>query len=57
MMGRAVNTLLDATAPSGTHTTTWDGRDASGRNVASGIYFYRLQVDESASTRQMILIR
>ncbi len=57
MMGRVVNTLLDTTAPSGTHTTTWDGRDASGQRVASGAYFYRLQVGESASTRQMILIR
>jgi flagellar hook assembly protein FlgD len=27
---------------SGTHQWTWDGRDDSGRGVASGIYYVRL---------------
>ena len=43
--GRKVRTLTEATLPRGRHQAHWDGRDADGRQVASGIYFLRLDVD------------
>jgi subtilisin family serine protease len=56
--GRKVRTLVDSErlAP-GLHRATWDGRDRSGRPVASGAYFYRLGVDGEVETRKMILVR
>ena len=33
----------------------WDGRNAVGEPVASGIYFYTLQVGHTKTTRQMIM--
>ena len=35
----------------------WDGRNAVGEPVASGIYFYTLQVEDIKTTRQMVMIK
>jgi len=35
----------------------WDGKDANGKEISSGIYFYRLTADRSVLTRQMLLLR
>jgi len=55
--GQVVQTLVDGVASSGTHTVVWDGDDASGRQVATGIYLYRLEVGRTVITRKMLLLR
>lgn len=35
----------------------WDGKDTSGQEVASGVYFYQLQVGSQVSTRRMIVLK
>jgi len=40
--GRAVRTLEQGLAQAGHHEIFWDGRDATGRAMASGVYFVRL---------------
>ncbi|MEP7028941.1 MAG: FlgD immunoglobulin-like domain containing protein, partial [Candidatus Eisenbacteria bacterium] len=40
--GRRVVTLLDRGLAAGPGEATWDGADARGRQVAPGVYFYRL---------------
>ena len=35
----------------------WDGRNAAGETVASGIYFYTLQAGQFKTTRQMVIIK
>ncbi|MDI6792661.1 MAG: Ig-like domain-containing protein [bacterium] len=35
----------------------WNGQDESGREVASGIYFYQLQAGDSILTRRMIVLK
>jgi hypothetical protein len=56
--GRLVSTLLDATLPAGPHRATWDGTtDLSGRDVASGVYFYRLDAPGFHESRRMVLTR
>ncbi len=41
----------------GTRRVTWDGRDASGRAVASGVYFYQLEGVTGLGSRKMVLIK
>ena len=41
--GRRVRALVRASLPAGPHPAVWDGRDGSGRPVAGGIYFVRLE--------------
>ena len=35
----------------------WDGRNASGELVSSGVYFYRLQADGYSQTRKMVILK
>ena len=35
----------------------WDGRNALGEQVASGIYFYQLETDEFSSLRKMVILK
>ncbi len=40
-----------------TRAAYWDGRNAVGETVASGIYFYTLQAGKFKSTRQMVILK
>lgn len=65
IMGQEVRTLVDAEKQPGYHVATWDGRDAYGQEVSSGIYFYRLSVGGTSrdnrgdftETRPMVLMK
>jgi hypothetical protein len=56
--GRQVRELvLPAARTGGPRSLTWDGRDAAGRELASGVYFYRLESDGEFVERKMILLK
>ena len=55
--GRRVRELLQGEGMEGAQTLFWDGRDEAGRELASGVYFYRLQAGERSLTRKLVLIR
>ncbi len=56
--GQKVSTLVDAQYPAGEHMVVWDGTDARGSAVASGIYLYRIQAgEEFISARKMVLLK
>ncbi|HEU4726130.1 MAG TPA: FlgD immunoglobulin-like domain containing protein [Candidatus Eisenbacteria bacterium] len=55
--GRLVRTLVDASQRPGRYDARWDGRDAGGRGVASGRYYYRLRVGNSSLSRGMLLLK
>lgn len=57
LLGQQVAVLADGAMPSGDHFVEWDGRDQSGNEVATGLYFYRLQTSEGQTTRKMVLVR
>jgi hypothetical protein len=58
VLGQMVRRLADGRRFSGTYSVIWDGRDGSGREVASGVYLYRLEVEgQSVQTRRMVLLR
>ena len=35
----------------------WDGRNALGEQVASGVYYYQLETDEMSSLRKMVILK
>lgn len=55
--GRVVKVLVDSEVEAGYYKAIWDGRDEGGKEVTSGIYFYRIQAGNYTSTKKMILIR
>lgn len=57
LAGQIVRVLRPETQQAGEHRLSWDGRDALGREVASGVYIYRLNVGEWAVHRRMLLLR
>lgn len=57
ILGEQVNTLIDKPLAAGLYKVTWAGRDDSGREVASGVYFYRLKVGDVTDTKKMVLMK
>jgi hypothetical protein len=55
--GRLVKSLVSAPMSAGAHETTWDGRDESGRRVATGIYFAKLEADGRLDAVKVVLLR
>jgi hypothetical protein len=56
--GRRVRTLAAGVVlDEGAHVLTWDGRDDNGRDVPSGVYFYRLLAADAAVSRRVTLLR
>ena len=55
--GRLVRTLVDESLAAAEHTVVWHGRDERGRQVASGIYLYRLSTDGFQLSRRMVLMK
>ncbi|MFH1861778.1 MAG: right-handed parallel beta-helix repeat-containing protein [bacterium] len=57
LLGRNVATLLHTELQAGFHRIDWSGENAFGIPVASGVYFYRLQVGSKQIAKKMILLR
>jgi hypothetical protein len=55
--GRRIRTLADENLAAGSYTRAWDGRDATGRPVPSGVYYCRLSTDGVTSLRKLMLLR
>jgi hypothetical protein len=55
--GQLVKTLVDSPKSAGLHKIVWNGVNNEGRQVSSGIYFYRLDVPGYNKTRKMMLLK
>jgi len=49
--------LVDDERLTGYYRIFWDGKDNSGKEVSTGIYFYQLKTRDYSDTRKMILLR
>ena len=49
--------LVDEDYSAGRHEVIWNGRDDSGRAVASGTYFYRIVAGSFKRTQKMVLMK
>jgi len=58
VLGHRILQLFNGELAPGRHLFTWDGLDASGRRVPSGVYFYTVRFPNHQSvTRKMILMK
>lgn len=57
VLGQHVTTLVNEIQRAGRQTVTWDGTDASGVSVASGVYFYKLRAGDYSNTKKMLLLK
>lgn len=57
VLGRTVATLVNGAQELGVHEADWDGTNENGQLVASGLYFYRLDVDGTILSRKMTLLK
>ena len=56
--GQVVKTLLNSHLPAGQHSVVWNGKDANGENVTSGVYFYKLlDSGKTMDTNKMLLLK
>ncbi len=55
--GEKVKTLVDADFAPGRYEILWNGTDAKGRTVASGLYFSRFQAGSKVSIKKMMLLK
>ncbi|MEP0829083.1 MAG: T9SS type A sorting domain-containing protein [bacterium] len=56
-LGQHINTLVNSEVPSGQHKVQWDGKDDSGKSVASGVYLYCIKYMEGTETRKMLMVK
>jgi hypothetical protein len=57
LLGRQIQTLFDGMEDSGTHQVSWNGKDESGAEVSSGVYFYQMRTEQFSAKKKMLLIR
>jgi len=58
VLGRSVRTLIPGESmPAGFYSVRWDGRDAAGRGVGNGLYFYRLTTPSFTGTGRMTVLK
>ncbi len=57
LAGRLVTVLEHGPRDAGAHAIVWNGTDADGRRLSSGVYFVRLLAGETAAVRKMVMVK
>ncbi len=57
ILGQKVTTLVDEYLSAGFKRVDWDGTDATGRTVASGVYLYKMTAGDFSETKKMMLMK
>ncbi len=55
--GQKIITLVDAQVEAGFHKVIWDGKDMHGRQMSTGVYLYRLDINGHIDTKKMHFIK
>jgi hypothetical protein len=55
--GQKVKTLIDDVVKKGEYSIVWNGTDDNGKNVSSGIYFYKMKTKDYSAVNKMILLK
>lgn len=57
LRGMRIRAIVNEVLPRGEHIRGWDGSDGAGRQVASGVYFYRLAVAGQVQIKKLVVLR
>ncbi len=57
ILGQKVKVVVNEVQEAGHRSAAWDGKDDAGKEVASGIYFYKLQTGSFEKTKKMVLLK
>lgn len=57
ILGRQVASLIDGSRPAGRHSVRWNGINSDGSPVATGVYFYSLEIDGRVESKKMLLLK
>lgn len=57
VLGQKVRSLVDREEAAGSYTVIWDGTDAFGKSVTTGVYLYRFQAGDHIETKKMLLLK
>ncbi|MDQ7064218.1 MAG: T9SS type A sorting domain-containing protein [candidate division KSB1 bacterium] len=57
LLGRSVIKLVDSVLNPGSHNVVWNGKNAKGRQVKSGVYFYKVTIGGLSETKKLLLVR
>ena len=57
LLGQQVRWLVREEQPAGEYSVWWDGVNAFGQSVSSGIYIYRISADNYVQSRKMMLLK
>ena len=57
ILGQHVKSLIDQSLPAGAHSVKWDATNQQGGRVSSGVYLYRLTVDNNTQSKKMLLLK
>ena len=55
--GELVRTLVNDVKDAGAYSLPWDGRNNAGADVASGIYFYKMETKGFSATKKMVILK
>ena len=56
--GQIINSLVDENKAQGNHSVNWNGTDAKGKSISSGIYFYRFILNNKIiDSKKMLLLK
>lgn len=56
LKGQKIRTVINESLASGNHSVEWNGRDASGANLPSGIYYCKMSSGAYSAVRKIILL-
>ncbi len=56
ILGQQIRILVSGRREGGSHTVRWDGRDDKNRPVNSGVYFYRLKMENQIQVKKMLYV-
>lgn len=57
VLGQKVKTLFDGSLQAGSQKFVWNGKDDTGRQVASGLYFYQLKTQNTVQTKAVMFLK
>jgi len=57
LLGQKVRTLVNGEQKANYYIAYWDGKDAEGKEISSGIYFYTLKAGSFTQTRKLVILK